>query len=105
MPPSVVEKAPVIPRVVRSGPPPLHGGPLSFLRFARTHRMLSWRYARLAARWAWLKLRWRGRLQTDGLCFIGPGVKFEIGRSARVTLGRWSWVGHGCKIRVHEGEL
>ena len=20
-------------------------------------------------------------------------------------LGRWSWIGHGCKVRVHEGEL
>jgi acetyltransferase-like isoleucine patch superfamily enzyme len=67
--------------------------------------MLSWRYARLALRWAWVKLRWRGRLQTDGMCFIGPGVKFEIGGSARVSLGRWCWLGHGCKVRVHEGEL
>jgi acetyltransferase-like isoleucine patch superfamily enzyme len=91
--------------LVRSGPPPLRGGPLTFLRFAREHHMLSWRYAVLIVRWLWLKLRWRGRLETDGLCFIGPGVKFEIGRSARVRLGRWSWIGHGCKIRVHEGEL
>ena len=53
----------------------------------------------------WLKLRWRGRLQTDGLCFICPGVKFEIGKNAVVRLGRWSWIGHGCKVRVHEGEL
>ncbi|HWD84849.1 MAG TPA: acyltransferase [Solirubrobacteraceae bacterium] len=105
MPTRALEKAPTRPSVVRSGPPPLHGGPLTFLRFARAHHMLSWRYAGLAVRWAWLKLRWRGRLQTDGMCFIGPGVKFEIGRSARVKLGRWSWVGHGCKIRVHEGEL
>ena len=43
-------------------------------------------YARLIVRWAWLKLRWRGRLQTDGLCFVGPGVKFEIGtRRARAA--------------------
>jgi acetyltransferase-like isoleucine patch superfamily enzyme len=53
----------------------------------------------------WLKLRWRGRLKTDGLCFVCPGVKFEIGRDASVTLGRWSWIGHRCKIRVHEGEF
>ena len=39
-------------------------------------------YARLLLRWAWLKLRWRGRLQTDGLCFVGPGVTFEIGKDA-----------------------
>ncbi len=67
--------------------------------------MLSWRYAPLVVRWLWLKLRWRGRLQTDGLCFIGPGVKFEIGHTGHVSLGRWSWIGHGCKLRVHEGEL
>ena len=59
----------------------------------------------LIARWLWLKLRWRGRLRTDGLCFVCPGVKFEIGRDATVSLGRWSWIGHGCKVRVHEGEL
>ena len=22
-----------------------------------------------------------------------------------LRLGRWSWIGHGCKIRVHEGEV
>jgi acetyltransferase-like isoleucine patch superfamily enzyme len=32
-------------------------------------------------------------------------VKFEIGRDARVHLGRWSWIGHGTKIRAHEGEV
>ncbi len=41
-------------------------------------------YALLIARWLWLKLRWRGRLKTDGLCFVCPGVKFEIGRDAYV---------------------
>jgi acetyltransferase-like isoleucine patch superfamily enzyme len=78
---------------------------LTIWRFARANGMLTHGYARLLVRWLWCKLRWRGRLQTDGLCFIGPGVKFEIGRGAKVQLGRWSWVGHGCKIRVHEGEL
>jgi acetyltransferase-like isoleucine patch superfamily enzyme len=97
--------APALPLAVRSGPPPLHGGPLAFLRFARANRMLSFGYLRLVVRWLWLKLRWRGRLRTDGLCFICPGVTFEIGRDATVTLGRWSWIGHGCKVRVHEGEL
>jgi acetyltransferase-like isoleucine patch superfamily enzyme len=94
-----------LPPLVRAGPPPLHGGPLTFLRFAREHHMLRPGYAALIARWAWLKLRWRGRLQTDGLCFVCPGVKFEIGRDACVKLGRWSWIGHRCKIRVHEGEF
>jgi acetyltransferase-like isoleucine patch superfamily enzyme len=95
----------VPPPPLRSEPPPLHGGPLTFLRFAREHHMLTPGYALLAVRWVWLKLRWRGRLQTDGLCFICPGVKFEIGREATVKLGRWSWIGHRCKIRAHEGEV
>ena len=56
-------------------------------------------------RFAYLKLRWRGRLRTDGICFICPGVKLEIGRDATLHLGRWSWLGHGTKIRVHEGEV
>ena len=94
-----------VPRAVRTGPPPLRGGPLTFLRFAKANRMLSPGYAILIARWLWLKLRWRGRLKTDGLCFICPGVKFEIGKQATVTLGRWSWLGHGCKVRAHEGEV
>ncbi len=96
--------ATAIPAIVRSGPPPLHGGPLTLLRFARHNRMLTPGYALLAARWLWLKVRWRGRLETDGLCFVCPGVKLEIGRGAKLKLGRWSWLGHGCKIRVHEGE-
>ncbi len=60
----------LVPQLVRSGPPPLHGGPLTFLRFARAHHMLRPGYALLIARWAWLKLRWRGRLVTDGVCFV-----------------------------------
>lgn len=90
--------------VVRDAPMPPHGGPLALLRFARRNGMLNAKYGRLALRWAWLKLRWRGRLQTDGLCFVGPHVTFEIGRGATLRLGRWSWIGHGTKIRVHEGE-
>ena len=93
------------PPLVRAGPPPLHGGPRAFVRFAREHHMLQRGYLPLFARWLWLKLRWRGRLETDGMCFVCPGVKFEIGRNAKVTLGRWSWIGHGCKIRVHEGHV
>ncbi|MGC9220699.1 MAG: DapH/DapD/GlmU-related protein [Solirubrobacteraceae bacterium] len=84
---------------------PLTGGPLAFLKFARSHGMLKPRYLPLVARWLWLKLRWRGRLTTDGLCFIRPGARFEIGRQASVSLGRWSWIGDGTKIRAHEGRV
>ena len=106
MEPAPKTRAAPQPRVApRLEPAPLHGGPLAFLRFARAHGMLNLKYARLLARWARLKLRWRGRLRTDGVCFVGPGVTFEIGPQAVVHLGRWCWIGHGSKIRAHEGEV
>ena len=106
MEPALTEVAPAQhPAMVRGEPPPRHGGPLTLLRFMRANGMLNSRYARMIARLGWLKLRWRGRLQTDGLAFVCPGVKFEIGPDARVVLGRWSWLGHGCKVRAHEGEV
>ncbi len=89
----------------RLAPAPLHGGPLTLLRFMRANRMLTPAYARLLARLALLKLRFGARLQTDGLCFICPGVKLEIGPEATLRIGRWAWLGHDCKIRVHEGEV
>src|SRR3954470_3657473 len=95
----------------KSPPPPLHGvpapphgGPRAALRFMRAHGMLNLKYARLLLRLARLKVRFGKRLQTDGICFVGPGVKLEIGRGAVLRLGRWSWIGHGTKIRVHQGE-
>jgi len=94
---------PPTPLHTRDAPDPLTGGPLELLRFMRSHGMLNLKYARLALRWARLKLRWGKRLQTDGLCFIGPGVTLEIGRDAVLRLGRWSWIGHDTKIRAHEG--
>jgi acetyltransferase-like isoleucine patch superfamily enzyme len=72
-----------LPPHVRGEPEPRHGGPLVLLRWMRAHRMLTWNYARLLVRLAWL----------------------EIGKGAVVHLGRWSWIGHGTKIRAHEGEV
>ena len=103
--PPVPSGAQDAPPLVRGEPAPLRGGPLAFLRFARANGLLTWRYGLLVLRWAWLKLRWRGRLKTDGLAFVCPGVTFEIGKGATVRLGRWSWIGHGTKIRAHEGEV
>jgi acetyltransferase-like isoleucine patch superfamily enzyme len=90
---------------VRRVPAPRHGGPLALLRFMRANRMLNRHYAQLLLRYAWLKLRFGRRLQTDGICFICPKVKLEIGRDATLRIGRWAWIGHGTKIRVHEGEV
>jgi len=100
-----IDERDTLARAVRRAPAPLRGGPLALLRFMRAHRMLTLGYARLLARYALLKLRYRGRLQTDGLCFVCPGVKLELGRHATLRIGRWAWIGHGCKIRVHEGEV
>jgi acetyltransferase-like isoleucine patch superfamily enzyme len=71
----------------------------------RANNMVNRHYVRLLARLAYLKLRHGKRFQTEGMCFICPGVKFEIGRYATLRIGRWSWVGHDSKIRVHEGEV
>lgn len=89
---------------IREEPPPLRGGPLTLLKFMRRHRMLTFKYLRLIVRLGYWKLRLRKRLQLDGLAFICPGVKLEIGKDAVLRLGRWSWLGHDCKVRVHEGE-
>jgi acetyltransferase-like isoleucine patch superfamily enzyme len=96
---------PSAPPIVRGEPPPLHGGPLTLVRFLREHGMFNRKYFRLFARLAWLKLRWRSRLVLDGIAFVGPGVTLEIGKGAKLHLGRWSWIGHGTKIRAHEGEV
>lgn len=89
----------------RRAPEPLHGGPLTLLRFMRANNMLGRHYARLLARFVLLKLRHGRRLQTEGICFVCPGVQLEIGRQATLRIGRWAWIGDGSKIRVHEGEV
>ncbi len=90
---------------VRRAPEPLRGGPLALARFMRANHMLSFAYAHLLTRYLVLKLRYRGRLRTDGICFICPGVQLEIGPDAAVHIGRWAWIGHGTKIRAHQGEV
>src|SRR5215217_4388612 len=90
-----------VPDGVRPAPAPLHGGLPALLRFMRRHRMLTPKYARLVVRL--LRRRWLTpagrRLKLDGLAFIGPRVTLQIGRGGRIELGRWSWLGHGTKIR------
>ena len=89
----------------RRAPEPLHGGPLTLLRFMRANNMLNRHYAQLLARYVLLKLRFGKRLQTEGICFVCRGVNLEIGRGATLRIGRWAWIGNGSKIRVHEGEV
>jgi acetyltransferase-like isoleucine patch superfamily enzyme len=103
--PPIPAAAEEIMEAARRAPEPLHGGPLALLRFLRANHMLSRPYLHLLARFLLLKLRHGKRLQTDGICFICPGVQLEIGRHATLRIGRWAWLGHGTKIRVHEGEV
>jgi len=91
---------------VRRPPAPLHGGPLTLLRFMRAHGMLTPKYARLLLRLLrrrFLTPTGRRRLRTDGIAFIGPKVTLQVGKRGRIELGRWAWLGHRTKIRCHEG--
>jgi len=90
---------------LRRAPAPRRRGPLAVLSILWRKRMLSPRYARLFCRYLYWKARLGSRLQSDGPCFICKGVQLEVGRQARLTLGRWSWLGAGTKVRVHEGEV
>jgi acetyltransferase-like isoleucine patch superfamily enzyme len=92
-----------VPLELRGTPPPREGGLLTLLRFMRRRHMLNLKYGRLLLRLGWWKLRLGRRLRLDGIAFIGPGCKLQVGRDAVLELGRWSWIGHGCKIRCHEG--
>jgi acetyltransferase-like isoleucine patch superfamily enzyme len=90
---------------LRRPPPPRDGGPLTLLRFMRRNGMLNAKYLRLALRLGLWKLRLGRRLKLDGLAFVGPGCQLEVGPNAVLELGRWSWIGHGSKIRCHEGAV
>jgi acetyltransferase-like isoleucine patch superfamily enzyme len=94
-----------MPDAVRGAPAPLRGGPLTLLRFMARHEMLTPKYMLLLARLCWRRLRHLGRLRSDGVAFIGPGVVLQIRPRARIELGRWSWLGHGTKLRCHEGVI
>jgi acetyltransferase-like isoleucine patch superfamily enzyme len=39
------------------------------------------------------------------MLFLGRRVQLEIGKDAVVNFGRWVWIGHGTKIRCHEGSV
>jgi acetyltransferase-like isoleucine patch superfamily enzyme len=88
---------------LRSAPAPLHGGLPTLLRFMARHGMLNFSYGRLIVRMLRRKLWLGARLKLDGLAFIGPRVVLQVGKDASIELGRWSWLGHGTKIRCHEG--
>jgi acetyltransferase-like isoleucine patch superfamily enzyme len=90
-------------------PPPAvsRGGPVAVIAFWARNRMLTPKYALLVARLVWRRfLTPVGyRMRLEGMAFIGRGVRIQVGKSARLRLGRWTWIGRGTKIRCHEGEV
>jgi acetyltransferase-like isoleucine patch superfamily enzyme len=78
---------------------------IRFLRFCAGNGMLTPGYALLALRYAWRRLLTRAgwRWRTDGPLFLGSGLELQIARRGRVEFGRFVWIGHGTKIRCHEG--
>ena len=58
---------------------------------------------RFSARRLFSSAGWRW--ETDGMVFLGPGLQIQIARGAKVRLGRFVWIGHGSKIRCHEGTV
>ena len=63
-------------------------------------------YARLLARSCWLKLRYRGRLQTDGhLLHLPAASSSRSAATRRCASGAGRGSGTARKIRVHEGEV
>jgi acetyltransferase-like isoleucine patch superfamily enzyme len=87
--------------------PPARTGHLALIRFLARNRMITPRYGQLALRL--LRRRFLTptgrRMVLEGMLFLGGGVKLQIGKTARIRFGRWVWIGHGTKIRCHEGEV
>jgi acetyltransferase-like isoleucine patch superfamily enzyme len=104
-----VERAARLPEAPALPPeaPPRRTGLLPLVGFLLRNRMITPKYGVLALRLLYRRfLTPTGRrMVLDGMLFLGPGVKLEIGRTARIGFGRWTWIGHGTKIRCHEGEV
>lgn len=80
---------------------------IRLLRFCARNGMLTPKYGLLALRYLRLRLLTRAgwRWRTDGPLFLGSGLELQIGRRGRVEFGRFVWIGHGSKIRCHEGAV
>jgi acetyltransferase-like isoleucine patch superfamily enzyme len=80
---------------------------IRLVRFLVRNRMLTPKYARLALRFLRHRLftlsGWRW--ETNGLLFLGRRLEIQIARRGVVRFGRFVWLGDGCKIRCHEGEV
>jgi acetyltransferase-like isoleucine patch superfamily enzyme len=75
------------------------------LRFYARNGMLTPKYALLLGRYLRRRLLTRAgwRWRTDGPVFFGSGLELQIAPQGRVDFGRFVWIGHGTKIRCHQG--
>ena len=78
---------------------------IRLIRFCARNGMLTPKYALLALRYLRRRLFTRAgwHWSTDGPLFFGSGLELQIAPRGRVEFGRFVWVGHGSKIRCHEG--
>ncbi|HKG35296.1 MAG TPA: acyltransferase [Solirubrobacterales bacterium] len=78
---------------------------MRLLSFLGRNRMLTPKYGLLLLRYLWRRFftpaGWRWR--TAGMVFFGRRLELQIGRGGQIRFGRFVWVGHGTKIRCHEG--
>ncbi|HEY8083241.1 MAG TPA: acyltransferase [Solirubrobacterales bacterium] len=75
------------------------------IRFCARKGMLNPQYGLLLGRYLWRRFLTRAgwRWNTNGLLFLGGGLELQIARRGQVDFGRFVWIGHGTKIRCHEG--
>jgi len=80
---------------------------IRFLRFCSRNGMLTPQYALLALRYLRRRLLTRAgwRWSTDGPVFFGGGLELQISPRGQIGFGRFVWLGHGTKIRCHEGRV
>ena len=78
---------------------------LRFLRFCARNGMLTPKYALLLGRYLRRRFLSRAgwRWRTEGPVFFGSRLELQVGRRGSIHLGRFVWLGHGTKIRCHEG--
>jgi len=104
-----VERAPRLPEApaLPAEAPSRRAGPLALIRFLVQNRMITPKYGLLGLRLVRRRfLTPTGRrMVLDGMLFLGGHVQLQIGKRARVRFGRWVWIGHGTKIRCHEGQV
>ena len=77
------------------------------IRFWARNGMLTPKYALLLGRYLRRRLFTRAgwRWRTEGPIFFGGGLELQIARRGRVDFGRFVWLGHGTKVRCHEGSV